>query len=187
MNRIVRRAIPVYRNPLTATLMSGTRQHSTARPPGNTRILSVRDAVRLRARWRRQGLQVVFTNGVFDILHRGHIDLLARARAAGDILIVGLNNDRSVRRLKGPGRPLNKQSDRATVLAALRSVDYVCYFGADTPLRLIRLLQPDVLVKGAEYAVADIVGAPDVRSWGGRVLRVRMRRGHSSTRLIRGG
>ena len=124
---------------------------------------------------------------MFDVLHRGHIDLLAEARAAGDILVVGLNSDRSVQRLKGPGRPINNQRDRALMLASLRPVDYVCIFGAETPLRLIKTLRPDILVKGAEYDAETIVGAAEVISWGGEVLRVRMRPNRSSSAVIRRG
>jgi len=141
--------------------------------------------VRARRRWQRQGLRVVFTNGVFDVLHRGHLDLLAQAKACGDVLVVGLNSDGSARRLKGPGRPVNSQNDRAALLAALRPVDCVCLFGELTPLRLIRTLHPDVLVKGAEYVHEEIVGADLVTGWGGEVKRVRMRPSYSSTNLIR--
>jgi D-beta-D-heptose 7-phosphate kinase/D-beta-D-heptose 1-phosphate adenosyltransferase len=158
-------------------------------PPDNPddRIVSAFYLSNLRERWGREAQCVVFTNGVFDVLHRGHIDLLTEARAAGDILVVGLNSDRSVRRLKGPGRPINSQRDRALMLACLRPVDYVCIFGAETPLRLIKTLQPDILVKGAEYAAESIVGADVVNSRGGLVLRVRMRPNRSSSAIIRRG
>lgn len=144
------------------------------------------------ARWRagRRG-PVVFTNGVFDLLHAGHIALLEAARAEGDALIVGINSDASARRLgKGPGRPLVPEGERARLVAALACVDCVVPFDEETPLALIRRLRPDVLVKGADYAEEQIVGAEDVRGWGGRVVRVPLVAGHSTTDLlarIRGG
>lgn len=129
---------------------------------------------------------VVFTNGVFDVLHRGHVAYLARARAEGDALIVGLNTDASVRRLgKGSDRPLNGEQDRAFVLAALESVDAVVLFGEDTPRDLIAALQPDVLAKGADYALDAIVGADIVTARGGRVVRVPLEDGYSTTNLIK--
>lgn len=111
--------------------------------------------------------------------------LLTKARAAGDVLVVGMNTDVSVRRLKGLKRPINNQRDRAMLLAALRPVDVVCLFGADTPLRLINSLRPNVLVKGSEYSVNLIVGSAEVKSWGGTILRVHMKAGYSTTNLIR--
>jgi D-beta-D-heptose 7-phosphate kinase/D-beta-D-heptose 1-phosphate adenosyltransferase len=150
-----------------------------------SRLLGRAALARMRGHWRRKGKRVVFTNGVFDILHRGHLDILSRAKSFGDILVVGLNSDASVRRLKGPTRPLNRQRDRALMLLALRMVDFVCIFGEDTPLELIRALRPDVLVKGAEYATGHIVGASEVHGWGGRVRRVTMRRGYSTTGLLK--
>ncbi len=140
---------------------------------------------RLRANWTKQRQSVVFTNGVFDILHVGHVDLLRKAKAFGDVLVVGLNSDASVRRLKGPSRPINSQRDRAEVLLSLHSVDAVCVFGEDTPLELIRELQPDVLVKGAEYSILKIVGAEFVKSTGGIIRRVKMKPGYSTTDIIR--
>lgn len=137
------------------------------------------------AAWRR-GMSgpVVFTNGVFDLLHAGHIDVLAQARAQGDALIVGLNSDRSVQRLKGPQRPIQSEAERAYVLAALRDVDAVVTFSEDTPLALIRRLRPDVLVKGGDYEPATVVGRGDVESWGGRVVIVPLRPGQSTTAII---
>ena len=137
----------------------------------------------LANKYRRQGKRIVFTNGVFDILHRGHLDILEFAKRSGDVLFVGMNSDASTRRLKGPKRPINSQRDRARLLGALKPVDHVVIFGADTPLLLIRAIRPDVLVKGAEYATDAIVGAPEVKSWGGQVRRFRMRRGYSTTLL----
>ncbi|HEY2807002.1 MAG TPA: D-glycero-beta-D-manno-heptose 1-phosphate adenylyltransferase [Gemmatimonadales bacterium] len=128
---------------------------------------------------------VVFTNGVFDILHRGHVAYLARARAAGDALIVGLNTDASVRRLgKGDGRPLNREQDRAFVLAGLASVDAVVLFDEATPAELIAALEPDVLAKGADYAESEIVGAELVKARGGKVIRVPLEEGYSTTRMV---
>lgn len=137
------------------------------------------------AEWRR-GIagRVVFTNGVFDLLHPGHIDVLSQARDQGDALIVGLNSDASVRRLKGPERPVRNEAERAYVLAAVGDVDAVVIFGEDTPLELIRHLRPDVLVKGGDYEPATVVGRDDVESWGGRVIIVPLRPGQSTTSII---
>ena len=139
------------------------------------------------ARWRLgEGGRVVFTNGVFDLLHVGHVALLEAARKEGASLIVGVNSDDSVRRLhKGPDRPLVPQDARARVLAALAVVDCVVIFDQDTPLELIRHLRPDVLVKGADYERAAIVGADEVEGWGGKVVRVPLVPGHSTTDLAR--
>lgn len=127
----------------------------------------------------------MFTNGVFDVLHVGHIALLEAARAEGQALIVGVNDDASARRLgKGADRPHVPAADRARLLAALHAVDCVVVFPEETPLELIRALHPDVLVKGADYAPAQIVGATDVEGWGGRVVRVPLVVGHSTTDLI---
>jgi rfaE bifunctional protein nucleotidyltransferase chain/domain len=139
----------------------------------------------LRRRFRREGKRVVFTNGTFDILHRGHVEYLASARALGDVLVVGLNTDASIRRIKGPERPINPQGDRAAVLAALSFVDYVLFFSGDTPKTLIRMLLPDVLVKGADWKPEAIVGADDVLAHGGRVERIPMTAGRSTTNVIR--
>ena len=137
------------------------------------------------AAWRsRVPGRVVFTNGVFDLLHSGHIDVLSSARAEGDALIVGLNSDSSVRRLKGADRPVRNEAERAYVLAALRDVDAVVTFSEDTPLALIRRLRPDVLVKGGDYAPDTVVGRDDVESWGGRVVIVPLRAGQSTTAII---
>jgi D-glycero-beta-D-manno-heptose 1-phosphate adenylyltransferase len=137
------------------------------------------------AAWRR-GVRgpVVFTNGVFDLLHSGHVDVLAQARSQGDALVVGLNSDSSVRRLKGPSRPVRTETERAYVLSALGDVDAVVMFSEDTPLALIRHLRPDVLVKGGDYAPDSVVGRDDVESWGGRVVIVPLRPGQSTTSII---
>ncbi|HEY7899011.1 MAG: D-glycero-beta-D-manno-heptose 1-phosphate adenylyltransferase [Gemmatimonadales bacterium] len=128
--------------------------------------------------------RVVFTNGVFDLLHPGHIDLIKAARAAGDALVVGINGDDSVKRLKGSTRPIRSQAERAYVLAALEAVDIVTIFDEDTPLELISCLQPDVIVKGGDYSEATIVGAAEVRARGGDVLVVPLTPGHSTTSII---
>jgi D-beta-D-heptose 7-phosphate kinase/D-beta-D-heptose 1-phosphate adenosyltransferase len=129
--------------------------------------------------------KVVFTNGVFDVLHIGHVTLIEAARAEGDVLIVGVNTDASARRLgKGPGRPIVEDDARARVVAALAAVDCVVLFDEDTPLDLIRRLKPDVLVKGEDYALQQIVGATEVESWGGKVVRVPLVANLSSTGLI---
>jgi rfaE bifunctional protein nucleotidyltransferase chain/domain len=135
--------------------------------------------------WRRaQSGRVVFTNGVFDLLHVGHIDLLTAARALGDHLIIGLNSDESVRRLKGPSRPVRSEAERAYVLAALEAVDAVTVFEQDTPLELVLALRPDVLVKGGDYSLDTIVGRAEVESWGGRVHVIPLTAGQSTTRII---
>lgn len=137
------------------------------------------------ARW-REGVQgnVVFTNGVFDLLHPGHIDVLDGARREGAALVVGLNSDASVRRLKGPDRPVRNEFDRARVLAALEAVDAVVVFDEDTPFELVSALQPDVIVKGGDYSPETIVGADVVRARGGRVVVVPLQVGQSTTSII---
>ena len=137
------------------------------------------------ARWRRaRPGPVVFTNGVFDLLHPGHVDVLLAARREGDALVVGVNNDESVKRLKGPERPVRSIADRAYVLAALSMVDAVVTFEQDTPLELILRLRPDVLVKGGDYTAETIVGAQEVCEWGGRVAIVPLTPGQSTTSII---
>jgi D-beta-D-heptose 7-phosphate kinase/D-beta-D-heptose 1-phosphate adenosyltransferase len=136
--------------------------------------------------WRAaQSGRVVFTNGVFDLLHPGHVDVLMGARRQGDSLVVGLNGDASVRRLKGPERPVRSEAERAYVLAAFEMVDLVVLFEDDTPLELIRTLRPDILVKGGDYHEGTIVGAPDVRAWGGDVVVIPLTPGQSTTNIIR--
>ena len=136
-------------------------------------------------RWRAaQSGRVVFTNGVFDLIHPGHVDLLVDARARGDALVVGLNTDASVRRLKGPGRPVRTESDRSYVLAALESVDAVVLFDEDTPLELVVALRPDVIAKGGDYTVDTIVGAREVQAWGGEAIVIPLTAGQSTTSII---
>jgi D-glycero-beta-D-manno-heptose 1-phosphate adenylyltransferase len=135
--------------------------------------------------WRAgQPGRVVFTNGVFDLLHPGHVDVLVGARACGEALVVGVNSDASVKRLKGPDRPVRTEGERAYVLAALESVDAVTLFDQDTPLELVLALQPDVIVKGGDYSPETVVGAEVVRSRGGRVVIIPITPGHSTTSTI---
>jgi len=136
------------------------------------------------AGWRAAGERVVFTNGVFDLLHRGHAEYLEEARALGDRLVVGINSDASVQRLKGPGRPIVGEEDRRALVASLRCVDLAVLFGEDTPARLIDEVAPDVLVKGGDWAVDRIVGRESVEARGGRVLAIRLREGLSSSNLV---
>ncbi len=133
---------------------------------------------------RAMGRRVVFTNGCFDLVHVGHVRYLAAARDAGDLLIVGLNDDASVRRLKGPTRPLVPEAARAEVMAALAAVDYVTLFGEDTPYALIGAVQPDVLVKGSDWAADDVVGRDIVEARGGRILLIPVVAGFSTTGLL---
>lgn len=142
------------------------------------------EAARLRKNWYERDMRVVFTNGCFDLLHPGHVNYLEDARKMGDVLIIGLNSDDSVRRLKGPLRPVNTLFDRAHMLAALRAVDLVVPFSEETPIKLIKALLPDVLVKGGDYKPDDIVGAKEVRKAGGEVIVVPFLGGYSSSTLI---
>ncbi|TSA16377.1 D-glycero-beta-D-manno-heptose 1-phosphate adenylyltransferase [bacterium] len=147
-------------------------------------ILSRNDLVRIRLQLRKAGKRVVFTNGCFDILHRGHVDYLTKAKAQGDVLIVGLNTDGSVQRLKGPDRPVVEEGDRAVVIAALAVVDYVCLFDEDTPYELIQALVPDILVKGADWSVNDIVGKDIVEAAGGSVHTIEFLPNRSTSKII---
>lgn len=139
----------------------------------------------LLAAWRtRQAGRVVFTNGVFDLLHPGHVDILIGARALGDQLVVGVNSDASVKRLKGPDRPIRSEGERVYVLAALEAVGAVTLFEQDTPLELVQVLQPDVIVKGGDYSPETVVGAAEVRARGGDVVIIPLTPGHSTTSTI---
>jgi D-beta-D-heptose 7-phosphate kinase/D-beta-D-heptose 1-phosphate adenosyltransferase len=151
---------------------------------GQQRVLSRDAAVRLVQDLRAAGRTIVFTNGVFDLLHPGHLRYLQRARALGDALIVGLNGDASVRRNKGEGRPIIPEMERAELLTALTAVDAVTFFDEDTPAEIIKRLQPDVLVKGADWAADAIVGRDTVEARGGRVVRVTVEQGYSTTGLV---
>lgn len=136
------------------------------------------------SRLKKQGKKIAFTNGCFDILHYGHIKYLEDAKAKADILVVGLNSDGSIRRIKGQSRPINSQSDRAKVLGALSAIDYVTIFNEDTPLNLIQRIRPDVLVKGRDWSISKIVGADFVKASGGKVVTVAYLKGRSTTGLI---
>ena len=151
-----------------------------------SKVLSLPALRRRLAAHRRAGERVVFTNGVFDLIHPGHVRYLRAAKRLGDVLVVGLNSDRSVRRLeKGPERPLVRERDRAEVMAALAMVDYVTIFGQDTPYELIKAAQPDVLVKGGDWTVDKIVGADLVLGRGGKVKSLRFAPGYSTTDIVR--
>lgn len=160
---------------------AGTGNRGLGGAPG---ALPLADARKLRETWGREGLTVGFTNGCFDILHAGHISLLRQAAGACDRLIVALNTDASVRGLKGPERPVQSEDVRGAVMAAVKGVDAVILFGEQTPLEVIRDLQPDVLIKGADYAEDQIVGADIVRARGGRIVRVALVDGQSTTKVI---
>jgi D-beta-D-heptose 7-phosphate kinase/D-beta-D-heptose 1-phosphate adenosyltransferase len=149
-----------------------------------TKIVNRDKALIIRKKLARQGKKVVFTNGCFDLLHAGHASYLDKARHLGDFLIIGLNSDSSVCRLKGPGRPIMPYSDRALLLSYLIPVDLVVAFGEDTPEKLINFIRPDILVKGADYKKSEIVGAREVQSWGGVVKRIPLVKGKSSSNLI---
>ncbi len=140
--------------------------------------------VAIRKRLGQEGRRVVFTNGCFDIIHRGHVEYLTKAKALGDVLVVGLNTDASVRRLKGPSRPVVMEDDRAVVMAALCVVDYVCLFEEDTPLELITAIVPDVLVKGADWPIEKVVGREVVESAGGKVQTIEFVPDRSTTSII---
>ena len=147
-------------------------------------MFRLEEAVDLATRLRREGKTVVFTNGVFDLLHPGHVRYLQHARSLGDALIVAVNSDRSVRGQKGPDRPILPEEERAELLAALACVDAVVIFDDDTPLRVITAIQPDVLVKGADWAADAIVGREVVEARGGRVVRAKVEQGYSTTAIV---
>jgi len=134
--------------------------------------------------WHQQGLKVVFTNGCYDLLHVGHLRLLKEARKQGDVLLVAINTDDSVRRLKGPSRPIMTQQERAEVLAALEMVDAVTFFDEDTPEQILRKVKPDVLVKGGDYRFEEIVGHDFIPAYGGKVIPLLLVDGYSSTKII---
>ena len=148
-------------------------------------MTSIAEGARLAERLRAEGQRVVFTNGVFDLLHPGHIRYLQHARSLGDALIVGLNADASVRRNKGPERPINTEQERAEVLEALECVDAVVLFEQETPAEIIKAIQPDILVRGADWEEDAIVGRDTVEARGGRVVRVPIEKGFSTTEIIR--
>ncbi|MBT5051443.1 MAG: D-glycero-beta-D-manno-heptose-7-phosphate kinase [Rhodospirillaceae bacterium] len=152
--------------------------------PGEGKFLALTPALDRIAAWRKRGDRIGFTNGCFDLIHPGHVALLSKSRAACDRLVVGLNSDESVRRLKGETRPVQNEASRAAVLASLASVDLVIIFSEDTPVALIEALKPDVLAKGADYTIDQVVGAEIVQAYGGSVLLVDLEEGHSTTATI---
>jgi D-beta-D-heptose 7-phosphate kinase/D-beta-D-heptose 1-phosphate adenosyltransferase len=152
--------------------------------PAASRMMTLDRLAVFVSQQRAAGRRIVFTNGVFDLLHPGHVRYLQEARALGDLLIVGLNADESVRRNKGPARPVNPQAERAEVLSALACVDAVAVFSEDTPAEIIRLVQPDILVKGADWAADAIVGRDTVEARGGRVVRIPVEQGYSTTTIL---
>ncbi|RZI46818.1 D-glycero-beta-D-manno-heptose-7-phosphate kinase [Candidatus Finniella inopinata] len=171
----------------TATVSSEELENSLNQHHGGSykqKIVDVHQAHDLLKRWRHQGLKIGFTNGCFDLLHLGHLHILRQSAQACDKLVLGLNTDASIKRLKGEQRPIQNQQTRAMVLAALGMVDAVILFDEDTPLELIKALQPDVLVKGADYTVDRVVGADLVQARGGRVLLVDLQEGHSTTNTV---
>ena len=149
-------------------------------------VLGFEAALEFINRQRDAGLRIVFTNGCFDILHPGHLEILERASSMGDVLVVGLNSDSSVHRLKGPGRPMQPLGSRASVLSCIRFVDLVVPFEEDTPLNLVSLLLPDVLVKGGDYTTETVVGAEEVMAYGGSVEIVPLLEGFSTTGILKG-
>jgi D-beta-D-heptose 7-phosphate kinase/D-beta-D-heptose 1-phosphate adenosyltransferase len=151
---------------------------------GRSQVLTPEEAARFAGRVRAAGGTVVFTNGVFDLLHPGHVRYLQQARALGDALVVGVNADASVRRNKGAGRPLTGERERAEILAALECVDAVVVFAEDTPAEIVEVVQPDVLVKGADWPADRIVGRDTVEARGGRVVRVPVAEGYSTTAIV---
>jgi D-beta-D-heptose 7-phosphate kinase/D-beta-D-heptose 1-phosphate adenosyltransferase len=148
------------------------------------RVVSLSELVSIRRQLARINKIVVFTNGVFDLLHVGHLSLLEQAKRHGDVLIVGMNTDTSVRKLKGESRPIVPFKDRAKLISSIRFVDYVVGYGEETPLRVIKELRPDVLVKGSDYRLSEIVGSNEVRESGGKVVRVRIVRGWSTSSIV---
>jgi rfaE bifunctional protein nucleotidyltransferase chain/domain len=148
-------------------------------------VVSRAELREVREKLKREGKKVVFTNGCFDIVHRGHVEYLTKAKGLGDVLFVGINNDASVKRLKGEARPIVCQDDRAFVLASLRAVDYVCLFDEDTPYELIKAIVPDVLVKGSDWAINSVVGKDIVEGAGGTVQTIDFVPNHSTTDIIK--
>jgi len=153
-------------------------------PLTNSKVTSWQELPHLLSRWRSQGKKVAFTNGCFDVLHLGHVSLLEKAAEFGDVLIVALNSDDSVRRAKGEERPINDQNHRALVVAGLEATDAVVIFEEDTPEDLLRLVRPEILVKGAEYSQEQVVGGSIVTSYGGEIVRVQMVEGYSTTKVV---
>jgi rfaE bifunctional protein nucleotidyltransferase chain/domain len=149
------------------------------------KVKSLGELKKIRARLRRQGKKVVFTNGCFDLIHGGHIRLFKKAKSLGDVLIVGLNTDASVRKIKGPSRPVFPLDERYEVLGAVETIDYLTSFAEETPQKIIAALLPDVLVKGGDWGPDQVVGREEVEAAGGKVVIVPYLKGHSSTSIIK--
>lgn len=149
------------------------------------KMVSLKRLVSELEQLRAEGRKVAFTNGCFDIIHAGHVRYLKKARSLADVLVVGLNSDKSIKSIKGPDRPIVPERERAEVLGSLESVDYVVLFGEPTPIKLIEAIRPDVLVKGADWAAHEIVGADVVKASGGRLARVKLVEGRSTTNIIK--
>jgi rfaE bifunctional protein nucleotidyltransferase chain/domain len=150
----------------------------------NSKIVDKEQLSPLLTYWRFKNQKIVFTNGCFDVLHKGHIEYLAKAASLGDVLIVGLNTDNSVRRIKGSERPVQDESSRAMILASLRLITSVVLFDEDTPYELIKLVKPDILVKGSDYKEDEIVGSDIVKAKGGEIFSVELTEGYSTSKLI---
>lgn len=148
------------------------------------KLRSLEEIISITAQARQKGKAVVFTNGCFDLLHRGHVHLLRQAKAAGDLLIVALNSDRSVKTIKGPARPILPEADRAELIGAMEMVDYIVIFDEPDPYKLIAAIQPTVLVKGGDWSESEIIGADLVRQWGGRVDVIPYLKGFSTSEMI---
>ena len=153
--------------------------------PKPKKVATLSGLLPVLARHRKTGKKIVFTNGCFDVLHLGHTRYLQKARAMGDLLVIGMNTDASVKELKGPGRPVNHEKNRAEVLSALACVDFVVLFSEPTPQDLIRAIKPDLLVKGGDWKVKDIAGAPFVASYGGKVKTIPFVKGFSTTGILK--
>jgi D-beta-D-heptose 7-phosphate kinase / D-beta-D-heptose 1-phosphate adenosyltransferase len=164
--------------------IAATLRRQESQISGELKVMSLETAVEQVAAWRAKGERVGFTNGCFDLIHPGHVAILAKSRAACDRLVVGLNADESVKRLKGETRPVQNEASRAAVMASLASVDLVVLFAEDTPVKLIEALRPDVLAKGADYTIDEVVGGEFVQSYGGEILLVDLEEGHSTTGTI---
>jgi D-beta-D-heptose 7-phosphate kinase/D-beta-D-heptose 1-phosphate adenosyltransferase len=167
-----------------ATQEDIAREISRAGADESEKIMSIAAAAEAAERWRKQGMKVGFTNGVFDLLHPGHLSLIRQARAACDRLVVGINSDASVKRLKGESRPVQNEGARAAVMASLADVDAVAIFAEDTPIELIKAIRPQILVKGADYKIEQVVGGDLVAGWGGKVLLAELVTGQSTTATI---
>ena len=148
------------------------------------KIKTLLSLTKIIAKHKKAKQKIVFTNGCFDLLHRGHVNYLQTAKKKGDILVVAINSDASIRKLKGNSRPINSQQDRSELIAALESVDYVTIFPQSTPLEVIKKIKPDILVKGADWKASDIVGADILKQYGGKIAREKFLSGYSTTKLI---